>query len=164
MQGRIPAATGLRASLEVADILRAEGPGHRAAQAGHLSFDQLKVMLAVETCRTAALGDDIDGCDDYGHRHIAYNSCCNRHCPRCQRAAAREWLAAREADLMPIGYFDLVFTLLIVIADTAMQNKRVVYDLLFRVASETMSTIVADFKHLGARSGITALPHTWDQR
>jgi hypothetical protein len=151
----------LRASLEVADIFRAEGAGYRAVQAGHLSLTQLKVMSAIENCRTAALGGHVDGCDDCGYVRVAYNSCRNRHCPRCQGAAARAWLAEREADLLPVGYFHVVFTLPAEIGDIAWQNKAVVYDLLFRVASETMMTIAADPKHLGARIGITAVLHTW---
>jgi hypothetical protein len=134
------------------------GPAWRAANAGHVSLAQLKVMSAIETCRTAALGGHIEGCEDCGHRRIAYNSCRNRHCPKCQGAAAREWLAEREADLLPVGYFHVVFT---VPADIALHNKAVVYDLLFRVASETMVTIAADPRHLAARIGITAVLHTW---
>jgi hypothetical protein len=151
----------LRTSIEVADIFRAEGAGYRAAQAGHLSLTQLKVMSAIENCRTAALGGHVDACEDCGHWHIAYNSCRNRHCPKCQGAAARIWLAEREADLLPVGYFHVVFTLPAEIADIAWQNKAIVYDLLFRAASETMMTIAADPKHLGARIGITAVLHTW---
>jgi hypothetical protein len=151
----------LRASLEVADIFRAEGAGYRAVQAGHLSLTQLKVMSAIENCRTAALGGHVDGCDDCGYVRVAYNSCRNRHCPRCQGAAARAWLAEREADLLPVGYFHVVFTLPTEIADIAWHNKAVVYDLLFRSAAETMMTIAADPKHLGARIGITAVLHTW---
>jgi hypothetical protein len=151
----------LRASIEVADIFRAEGASYRFVQAGHLSLTQLKVMSAIENCRTAALGGHVDGCDDCGHVRVAYNSCRNRHCPRCQGAAARAWLAERVADLLPIGYFHVVFTLPTEIADIAWQNKAVVYDLLFRSASETMMTIAADPKHLGARIGITAVLHTW---
>jgi hypothetical protein len=151
----------VRASIEVADIVRAEGAGYRVAQAGHLSLVQLKVMSAIESCRTAALGGHVDGCDDCGYIRVAYNSCRNRHCPRCQGAAARAWLAEREADLLPVGYFHVVFTLPAEIADIAWQNKAVVYDLLFRAASETMTTIAADHKHLGARIGITAVLHTW---
>jgi Transposase zinc-binding domain/Putative transposase len=151
----------LRASLEVADIFRAEGAGYRAVQAGHLSLTQLKVMSAIENCRTAALGGHVDGCDDCGYVRVAYNSCRNRHCPRCQGAAARAWLAEREADLLPVGYFHVVFTLPTEIADIAWHNKAVVYDLLFRSASETMMTIAADPKHLGARIGITTVLHTW---
>jgi hypothetical protein len=151
----------LRASLEVADIFRAEGAGYRAVQAGHLSLAQLKVMSAIENCRTAALGGHVDACDDCGYLRVAYNSCRNRHCPKCQGAAARAWLAEREADLLPVGYFHVVFTLPAEIADIAWQNKAVVYDLLFRAAAETMITIAADPKHLGARIGATAVLHTW---
>jgi hypothetical protein len=151
----------LRASLEVADIFRAEGASYRAVQAGHLSLVQLKVMSAIENCRTAALGGHVDGCDDCGYIRVAYNSCRNRHCPKCQGAAARAWLAEREADLLPVGYFHVVFTLPAEIGDIAWQNKAVVYDLLFRAASETMMTIAADPRHLGARIGATAVLHTW---
>jgi hypothetical protein len=151
----------VRTSLEVADILRAAGPAYRAAQAGHLGLQQLKVMSAIEHCRTAALGGHIEACAACGHQRIAYNSCRNRHCPKCQGAAARTWLAEREADLLPVGYFHVVFTLPAEIADVAYQNKAVVYDLLFQAAAETMLRIAADPKHLGARIGITAVLHTW---
>jgi hypothetical protein len=151
----------MRASLEVADILRAAGPAYRAAQAGHLSLQQLKVMSAIENCRTAALGGHVEACADCGHQRIAYNSCRNRHCPKCQGAAARTWLAEREADLLPVGYFHVVFTLPAEIADVAFQNKAAVYGLLFQAASETMLRIAADPRHLGARIGITAVLHTW---
>jgi len=151
----------VRASLEVADIFRAAGPSYRAAHAGHLSLIQLKVMTAIENCRTAALGGHVEVCEDCGHWRIAYNSCRNRHCPKCQGAAARTWLAEREADLLPVGYFHVVFTLPAEVADIAWQNKAALYDLLFRAASETMLTIAADPKHLGARIGITAVLHTW---
>jgi hypothetical protein len=151
----------VRASLEVADILRTAGPAYRTAQAGHLSLDQLKVMSAIEHCRTAALGGHLEACADCGHQRIAYNSCRNRHCPKCQGAAARAWLAEREADLLPVGYFHVVFTLPAEIALVAFQNKAVVYDLLFQAAAETMLRIAADPKHLGARIGITAVLHTW---
>jgi hypothetical protein len=151
----------MRPPLEVADVFRAAGPAWRAAHAGHISLAQLKVMSAIETCRTAALGGHIEGCEDCGHRRIAYNSCRNRHCPKCQAAAAREWLAAREADLLPVGYFHVVFTVPAEVADIAFHNKAVVYDLLFQAASETMATIAADPRHLGVRIGITAVLHTW---
>jgi len=151
----------VRAALELADIFRSVGPAYRASHAGHLSLAQLKVMSAIETCRTAALGGHVESCEDCGHRRVAYNSCRNRHCPRCQGAAAREWLAAREADLLPVGYFHVVFTLPAEVADIALQNKAVVYDLLFKAASETMLTIAADPRHLGARIGMTAVLHTW---
>jgi Putative transposase/Transposase zinc-binding domain len=151
----------VRPALEVADIFRRHGPAWRAAQAGHVSLDQLKVMSAIEACRTAVLGGHVEGCEACGHTRIAYNSCRNRHCPKCQGAAAREWLAAREADLLPVGYFHVVFTVPAEIADTAFHNKAAVYDLLFRTAAETMLTIAADPRHLGARIGITAVLHTW---
>ena len=151
----------MRASPEVADIFRAAGPAYRATHEGHLSLAQLKVMSAVEHCRTAALGGHVEACEDCGHWRIAYNSCRNRHCPKCQGAAARTWLAEREADLLPVGYFHVVFTLPAEVAAIAFQNKALVYDLLFRAASETMLTIAADPKHLGARIGITAVLHTW---
>ncbi len=147
--------------LEVADIFRSAGPAYRAAHAGHLSLQQLKVMSAIEQCRTAALGGHVEACEDCGHWRIAYNSCRNRHCPKCQGAAARTWLEAREADLLPVGYFHVVFTLPAEVADIAFHNKTVVYDLLFRAASATMLTIAADPRHLGARIGITAVLHTW---
>ena len=149
------------ASLEVADIFRTAGPAYRAAHAGHLSLHQLKVMSAIEHCRTAALGGHVEACEKCGHRRIAYNSCRNRHCPKCQGTAARAWLAEREADLLPVGYFHVVFTLPDEVAEIAFHNKAVVYDLLFRAASETMLTIAADPRHLGARIGITAVLHTW---
>jgi hypothetical protein len=151
----------VRGSIEVADIFRAAGPAYRAAHAGHLSLAQLKVMSAIENCRTAALGGHVEACEDCGQRRIAYNSCRNRHCPKCQGAAARTWLAEREADLLPVGYFHVVFTLPAEVADIAFQNKALVYDLLFKAASETMLTIAADPRHLGARIGITAVLHTW---
>ncbi|WP_408833570.1 IS91 family transposase [Acidocella sp.] len=148
-------------ALEIADIFRAEGPRYRATQAGHLSLAQLKVMSAIERCRTASLGGHVEGCQDCGHQRIAYNSCRNRHCPKCQGAAARAWLAEREADLLPVGYFHVVFSVPAEIATIAWQNKAPVYDLLFRAAAETMLTIAADQRHLGARIGITAVLHTW---
>ena len=151
----------MRTSLVVADIFRAAGSAYRVAHVGHLSLDQLKVMSAVEHCRTAALGGHVEACTDCGHWRVAYNSCRNRHCPRCQGAAARTWLAEREADLLPVGYFHVVFTLPAEVADIALQNKAAVYGLLFQAASETMTTIAADPKYLGARIGITAVLHTW---
>jgi hypothetical protein len=118
-------------------------------------------MSAIEDCRSAALGGHVERCRDCGHSRIAYNSCRNRHCPKCQGAAARDWLAAREADLLPVGYFHLVFTLPAEIAPIAYQNKAVIYDLLFRAAAETLLTIAADPRHLGARIGATAVLHSW---
>jgi hypothetical protein len=118
-------------------------------------------MSAIERCRTAALGGHVARCEDCAHTVIAYNSCRNRHCPKCQCAAAREWLAEREAELLPVGYFHLVFTLPGPIADIAYQNKSAIYDLFFKAAAETILTIAADPQHLGARIGITAVLHTW---
>jgi len=126
-----------------------------------MSLGQLQVMSAIEQCCSAALGGHVERCEECGHSRIAYNSCRNRHCPKCQGAAARDWRAAREADLLPVGYFHLVFTLPAEIAPVAYQNKAVVYDLLFRAAAETLLTIAADPKHLGARVGATAVLHTW---
>ena len=151
----------MRASIEVADIFRAAGPAYRLAHAGHLSLHQLKIMSAIEHCRTAAMGGHVEACTDCGHWRIAYNSCRNRHCPKCQSAAARTWLAEREADLLPVGYFHVVFTLPAEVSTIALQNKALVYDMLFRAASDTMQIIAADPKHLGARIGITAVLHTW---
>jgi Putative transposase/Transposase zinc-binding domain len=147
--------------LEVADIFRSHGPAWRQTHAGHLSLDQLKVMSAIERCRTAELGGHVARCADCAYTTIAYNSCRNRHCPKCQGAAAKDWLADREADLLPVPYYHLVFTLPAAVADIAYQNKAVVYDLLFKTSAETMLTIAADPKHLGAKIGITCVLHTW---
>jgi hypothetical protein len=151
----------MRPPLEVADIFHRHGAAYRAQHAGHISLTQLKVMSAIETCRTAALGGHVEGCTACGHRRIAYNSCRNRHCPKCQGAAARDWLAAREADLLPVGYFHVVFTVPTEIAGLALHNKAELYELLFHTAAQTMLTIAADPRHLGARIGITAVLHTW---
>jgi len=150
-----------RPVLEVADIFRSHGLAWRKAHAGHVSLDQLKVMSAIESCRTAALGGHVARCEDCAYTTIAYNSCRNRHCPKCQGAAAKEWLADREANLLPVPYYHVVFTLPAAIADIAYQNKAVLYDLLFKVSAETMLTIAADPKHLGARIGVTSVLHTW---
>jgi len=150
-----------RPSLEVADIFRGHGPAWRRANAGHISLGQLKVMSAIENCRTAALGGHVARCDECAHSQISYNSCRNRHCPKCQGAAAKDWLAAREADLLPVPYYHVVFTLPAAIADIAYQNKAVIYDILFKASAETLTTIAADPKHLGARVGITSVLHTW---
>jgi hypothetical protein len=147
-----------RPALEVA---RDHGAAWRSTNAGHVSLGQLKVMAAIERCRTVALGGHVAACERCDHVQIAYNSCRNRHCPKCQGAAARAWLVEREAELLPVAYYHVVFTLPAAIADIAWQNKAVVYDLLFKAASETLLTIAADPKHLGARTGITAVLHTW---
>src|SRR5882757_4784929 len=150
-----------RPALEVADIFRGHGPAWRRANAGHVSLEQLKVISAIESCRTAALGGHVARCEKCAHTQISYNSCRNRHCPKCQGAAAKDWLAAREADLLPVPYFHVVFTLPAPIGDIAYHNKAVVYDLLFKVSAETLTTIAADPKHLGARVGITSVLHSW---
>jgi Putative transposase/Transposase zinc-binding domain len=150
-----------RPSLEVADIFRGHGPAWRRTNAGHVSLDQLKVMSAIESCRTAALGGHVARCEDCAYTTIAYNSCRNRHCPKCQGAAAKQWLADREADLLPVPYYHVVFTLPAAIADIAYQNKAVIYDLLLKASAETLTTIAADPRHLGARVGITSVLHTW---
>ena len=150
-----------RLALEVADIFRTHGPAWREAQRAHLSLGQLKVMSAIEQCRSAALGGHVLRCEGCGGDQIAYNSCRNRHCPKCQGAAARRWLEARQADLLPVEYYHVVFTLPAAIADIAYQNKTLIYGLLFDVAAETLLSIAADPKHLGASIGATLVLHTW---
>jgi hypothetical protein len=152
-----------RSGLEVADILRDHGPAWREANRGHVSLDQLKVMSAIERCRTAALGGHVARCENKAcaHTTIAYNSCRNRHCPKCQGAAARRWLAEREAELLPVEYFHVVYTLPAELRDIAYQNKPVIYDLLMKASAETTLAIAADPEHLGARIGIIAVLHTW---
>jgi len=150
-----------RPPLEVADILHRHGEAYRRAHAGHLSLGQLKVMSAIEACRTSRMGGHVSRCDDCGHLAIAYNSCRNRHCPKCQGAAARVWLEDRKADLLPVAYYHVVFTLPAAIGAIAYQNKAVVYDILFKTAAETLLTIAADPMHMGARIGVTAVLHTW---
>jgi hypothetical protein len=150
-----------RLALEVADIFRDHGPAWREANRGHVSLAQMKVMSAIESCRTAALGGHVARCEDCAHTVIAYNSCRNRHCPKCQGAAARTWMQEREDELLPVPYFHVVFTLPAAIGDIAYQNKTVIYDALFKASAETMLTIAADPKHLGARIAITAVLHTW---
>ncbi|MGH8790810.1 MAG: IS91 family transposase [Cupriavidus necator] len=148
-------------ALEVADIFRTHGPDWRKAQRGHLSLGQLKVMSAIEQCRSAALGGHVLRCEGCGYDQIAYNSCRNRHCPKCQTSAARRWLDARQADLLPVEYYHVVFTLPAPISAIAYSNKAAIYSLLFDMAAETLVTIAADPKHLGARIGATLMLHTW---
>jgi hypothetical protein len=152
-----------RPALEVADIFRDHGPAWREANRGHVSLDQLKVMSAIERCRTAALGGHVARCENgaCAHTVISYNSCRDRHCPKCQGAAARQWLADREAELLPVGYFHVVYTLPAPLRDIAYQNKRVIYGLLMKASAEATLAIAADPKHLGARIGIIAVLHTW---
>ncbi len=150
-----------RPRLEIADIFRRHGPAWRRANAGHVSLSQLKVMSAIEACRTEALGGHVAACAKCDHQHVAYNSCKNRHCPKCQGPAARDWMAARAEDLLPVEYFHVVFTLPAEIARIAYWNKRAAYGLLFRASAETVMTIAADPRRLGARIGLTSVLHTW---
>ena len=150
-----------RPKLEVADIIRDYGPAWGRANAGHVHLSQPKVMSAIEACRTEALGGHVAACTKCNHQHIAYNSCKNRHCPKCQGPAARDWMAARTEDLLPVEYFHVVFTLPAEIARIAYWNKKAVYGLLFRASAQTVSTIAADPKRLGARVGMTSVLHTW---
>ena len=150
-----------RPALEVADIFREHGPAWRDVQRSHLSLAQLKVMSAITQCRTAALGGHVLRCEGCGTDQVAYNSCRNRHCPKCQSTAAKRWLQARQDDLLPVEYYHVVFTLPAAIADLAYQNKAVIYGLLFDMAAEVLQTIATDPKHLGARIGATLVLHTW---
>jgi len=148
-------------SLEVADIVRSHGGAYRANHKGSISLRQLKALSAIERCRTAELGGHVLRCADCSHTEIAYNSCRNRHCPKCQASAAQRWLEARELELLPVEYYHVVFTLPSQIADLAFQNPAVVYNILFKAASKTLLTIAADPKHLGARIALTSVLHTW---
>jgi hypothetical protein len=148
-------------ALEVADIFRSHGPVWRQSQRGHLSLGQLKVMSAIEQCRSAALGGHLLHCEGCGNDKVAYNSCRNRHCPKCQSSAAKRWLEDRQADLLPVDYYHVVFTLPAPISAIAYYNKAVIYRLLFEVAAETLTTIAADPRHLGAQIGATLVLHTW---
>lgn len=150
-----------RPKLEIADIFRRYGPAYRQANVGHVSLSQLKVMSAIEACRTEALGGHVAGCTKCGHHHIAYNSCKNRHCPKCQGPAARDWIEARAEDLLPVEYFHVVFTLPAEVAQIAFWNKKAVYGLLFRASAETVMTIAADPKRLDTKVGMTSVLHTW---
>lgn len=147
--------------LEVADVFRTHGPAWRQTQRGHLSLGQYQVMSAIEQCRRAALGGHVLHCPACDHAQIAYNSCRNRHCPKCQVSAARRWLEARQLDLLPVDYYHVVFTLPAPVSAIAYTNKTVIYGLLFRIAAETLCTIAADPRHLGARIGVTLVLHTW---
>jgi len=151
----------MRGALEVADIFRTCGPAWRGEQRAHLSLAQLKVMSAIERCRSAALGGHVLRCEGCGADQIAYNSCRNRHCPKCQGSAAVRWLEQRQADLLPVAYYHVVFTLPAPVSAIAYYNKEIVYDLLFEIAARTLRTIAADPKHLGARIGATLVLHTW---
>lgn len=150
-------------AIEVADVFRRHGSAWRALNAGHLSLPQRRVMTAIEICRTAALGGHVERCENCAHTRIAYNSCRNRHCPKCQWSAAAPWLAERKAELLPVPYFHVVFTLPAAIGAIAYQNKAKLYNLLFTTAAETLIAIAAEPKHLGAKIGLTAVLHTWGQ-
>jgi hypothetical protein len=148
-------------TITIADIFRDWGPAWRAEHQGHISLWQLKVMSAIEHCRCADLGGHLWCCPQCGHMHVAYNSCRNRHCPTCQATASQQWLADRQAELLPVEYYHVVFTLPAAIADIAYQNKAVIYNLLCRTAGQTLLTIARDPKRLGARIGVTMVLHTW---
>src|SRR5487761_976265 len=152
-----------REGIEVADVFRRFGPAFRDQHDASLSSAQRHAMIAIETCRTAALGGHVEQCGDCGHQRVAYNSCRNRNCPKCQGLARAQWLADRQAELLPVPYFHLVFTMPAAIAAVALQNKAVVYDILFKAAAETVRIIAADTKHLGAETGMIAVLHTWGQ-
>jgi hypothetical protein len=152
-----------RPRLEVAGIFHRYGPAYRQQHAGSLSRGQRRVMSALELCRTAALGGHLEQCDSCGHQRPAYNSCRNRHCPKCQSLARARWLEDRQAELLPVEYFHVVFTVPEEIAAIAYQNKEVVYGILFRATAETLRTIAADPKHLGAEIGFLAILHSWGQ-
>jgi hypothetical protein len=152
-----------RPRLEVADVLRRYGEAYREQHAASLSTAQRRVMSAIELCRTAALGGHLEQCDQCQHQRIAYDSCRNRHCPKCQSLARAQWIEDRQSELLDTQYFHVVFTLPEEIAAIAYQNKKVVYDILFRATSETLRTIAADPKHLGAEIGFFTVLHTWGQ-
>ena len=152
-----------RPKLEVADIFRRYGNGYRQEQGASLSIAQRRVMSAIEQCRTAALGGHVEQCDQCGHQRVSFNSCRDRHCPKCQSLARAQWLEDRQAELLDCPYFHVVFTLPEEIAPLAYQNKKVVYAILFRAAAETLRTIAADPQHLGAEIGFFAVLHTWGQ-
>ena len=151
------------AALEVADIFRRHGEAYRQIHAGHLGRTERRIMSAVEACRTAALGGHIERCADCGLIRVAYNSCRNRHCPKCQGPARAAWVAERQAELLPVPYFHVVFTLPASAAEIAFQNKAAVYAILFKAAAETLTTIAADPRHLGAEIGFIGVLHTWGQ-
>jgi hypothetical protein len=153
----------MRSVLEVADIFRRHGAAYREAHGRHLSRGQRRVMGAIETCRSAALGGHVEQCNGCGQLRVAYNSCRNRHCPKCQGLARAQWLADRQSELLPVPYFHVVFTMPAPIAEIALHNKAVVYGILFTAAAETLRVIAADPRHLGAEIGLVAVLHTWGQ-
>ncbi len=152
-----------RPALEIADVLRRHGDAYRRAHDGHLGRVEQRVLSAITACRTAALGGHFEACDDCGAMRIAYNSCRNRHCPKCQGSARATWLAERQSELLPVPYFHVVFTLPAPIGAIAFQNKAVVYAILFRAAAEAMTTLASNPQRLGAEIGGVAVLHTWGQ-
>jgi hypothetical protein len=152
-----------RPKLEVADVFRRYGEAYREQHGASMSPGQRRVMTAIEVCRTAALGGHLERCDDCGHERNAYNSCANRHCPKCQSLARAHWIEDRQAELLEVPYFHVVFTVPEEIAAIALQNKGVVYSILFRATAETLKTIAADPQHLGAEIGFFAVLHSWGQ-
>ena len=152
-----------RPTLEVADIIRCAGKGFIERNRPHLGWQQLKVLRAIQRCRTAALGGHLDQCSRCGHRAISFFSCRNRHCPKCQTNARNKWLAARSAELLGVSYFHVVFTLPHELSALALQNKRAIYDLLFQTSAATLEEVAADPKHLGAEIGFLSVLHTWGQ-
>lgn len=153
----------MRSELEVADIFRRHGHAYRAANDGHMGRVERRVMSAIELCRTAALGGHVEACEDCAHTRVAYNSCRNRHCPKCQGATRERWLADRQADLLPVPYFHVVFTVPAEVAEIAFHNKAIVYAILFDAVAATLKTIAADPRHLGGEIGFLAILHTWGQ-
>jgi Transposase zinc-binding domain len=152
-----------RPTVEVADIIRAQGDRYLDSQRGPVNYQQFKVLKAIARCRTAALGGHIDDCPRCGHQAISYNSCRNRHCPKCQAQARQRWLAAREKELLGVSYFHVVFTLPHGLIPLCQRNPQVLYNLLFRACAATMLEIAADPKHLGAEIGFLSILHTWGQ-
>jgi Putative transposase/Transposase zinc-binding domain len=152
-----------RPTLEVADIIRCAGKGFIERNRPHLGWQQLKVLRAIQRCRTAALGGHLDQCSRCGHRAISFFSCRNRHCPKCQTNARNKWLAARSDELLGVSYFQVVFTLPHQLSALALQNKRTIYDLLFQASAATLLEVAADPKHLGAQIGFLSVLHTWGQ-
>jgi hypothetical protein len=152
-----------REGLEVADVFRRFGPAFRVQHGASLSAARQRAMTAIERCRTAALGGHVEHCDGCGHQRVAYNSCRNRNCPKCQGLARAQWVEDRQAELLEVPYFHVVFTVPEAVATIAFQNQTAVYDILFRTVAETLRTIAADPKHLGAEIGFLAVLHTWGQ-
>ena len=153
----------MRPALEVADVFHRHGSEYRQAHADHLGGTERRVMAAIEACRTATLGGHVEQCTDCGLVRYAYDSCRDRHCPKCQGLARAEWLEARQADLLPVPYFHVVFTVPAPVADIAFHNKEAVYTILFRASAEALRNVAADPRYLGAEIGAIAVLHTWGQ-